>query len=160
MENFFKNDGTEKWTHPTWWQAVLQTVVFVVVYEICAFVIGTLVELLLVAIADVPILSWLLSGVGETLLFTFTPIAIAFAVISIYLLLFKKYYINLISAIVIGMFLSFAVVSQLIEVIATNGLITWRTGNQIWFDIILCGLIFMFLFSRIDLKKYVANNNN
>lgn len=160
MENFFKNDSSEVWNKPTWWQAILQVVVFVVVYEICALVIGNLIELLLLAVVEIPILAWLLTGVGESLLFTLTPIAIAFVVISVYLLLFKKYYISIVGAVIIGMLLSFTVVSQLIEVVSINGLISWRVANQIWFDIIICGLIFMFLFSRIDLKKYVDSHDN
>ena len=138
---------------PRWWQAILQVVVFVLSYEICAFIMSQLLYGLAALADNYKIFAFLLNGFGEMVVFTFIPAIVAMVVIVVFQLFFKKYYINNISAVICAMILSYIVISQLVSYISYNGLFSWTTVNYIWFDIILCGILFMFMYSKTDLKR-------
>lgn len=138
---------------PSWWMAVLQVIVFVALYEVISYLVGILVGFGFSIIASVPILSGLLSSLGQGITYTILPLIIVFCVCGSFIFIFKKYYFHLISAIICGMLLSYVVISNLLDVIASNGLISWETANQVWFDVILCAGFFLTLISRIDIKN-------
>ena len=135
--------------NPKWYIQILQVIAYVVIYEILAYLIGFLMSVVLFLLDKLPkLITAFWPHWDEFFSYTFTPLLLGFAVSELCSIIFKKYYFGKISTILCFMVTSYTVVSQLISVIAENGLINWAVGQQIWFDIILCGLLFSFLYNR------------
>lgn len=139
---------------PTWWMVILQVIVFIALYEVIALAVGFVAELLVNLLSYIPLIGTLIFGsyFGETLMYSITPIVIGIAVISIMGLIFKKYLYSAIALVLIIMYLSYTVISHLIYIGGEHGVISWNFANQVWFDIILCAIIFSALYVRSTLS--------
>ena len=157
-DSIFNPSGKEYLKRPTWWMAILQVIVYIILYELLALAIGFIAELIVTLLSYIPVIGKLVFGshVVETVKYSITPIAIGIAVISLMGLIFKKYLYNAVALVIIIMYMSYTIISHLIYVAGEYGVISWDFGNQVWFDIILCAIIFSALYVRSTLSIRIS----
>lgn len=157
-DSIFNPSGKEYLKRPTWWIAILQVIVYIILYELLALAIGFIAELIVTLLSYIPVIGKLVFGshVVETVKYSFTPIAIGIAVISLMGLIFKKYLYNAVALVIIIMYMSYTIISHLIYVAGEHGVISWDFGNQVWFDIILCAIVFSALYVRSTLSIRIS----
>lgn len=137
---------------------ISQIIVFLALYEIVLTVFSYGLSYIYYFILQIPILKYwfAMTTVHDTITYTFLPIASGLGIVCLFNLIYRKYRVQLVPALCIFAVISYAVINTLINTIITYGLISWDTANSIWYDVILCGILFFGIYSKIDTKKVIV----
>lgn len=129
---------------------VVEIITFVVIYEIFAFIVNILFGLMYSLFTKFPTLYAIINvRIWDGIIYSLIPIFMAISIIILMGFLFKKVRITIISFILIEIFLIYICVSDIINTIFANGLLSWNTANVIWSDLLI---IFIISFGIIELS--------
>lgn len=125
--------------------SVAQVIVFLILYILISYVAVYLLSALAFLVQHIPLIGAF--SISETIIYTITPICIGIGLFSIMTLIFRKYMFGTIAIIICFMFLSYAVISQIISVASAYGIVSWDFFNELWLCVILSAVI-VYLFYR------------
>ena len=122
---------------------LLHIIVFWLSYEIIGVVVRIIGGFLYEKIFSRSFFNGFLTGnIRDFIYYTLTPAIMGQFVVFVTGKLHKKIKMPIAAFIVNACIMSWVIISHLISIITRNGLFSWDTVNQVWFDAILCGIIF------------------
>lgn len=137
--------------------AILQLIVFIVLYEVIAILVGWLASLLGYISDLIPVFNPFNSVAkpSEGIFFTITPLVIIFSLFYAASFIFKKYQFSIISVMLNFMLMAYLAIDVIADQTQLYGLISWEAINQVWFTLLLCGSYLCLFVARSDVQAFL-----